>query len=174
MAYRRYRRRAPSTNYSAQPKYWETETPIGGSEGIRIADFVMKHFPQAGKLQTYNWLTGGGLSRGVTLHLDKMTGEELGDLKSVLVNAIDGEMSKRVAQAGRPVVGAAFQPAPAVAPPPAATCSGFSAPAGSAVAPSPAPAASPLAPSQPVSEPAHFKKLFEALRQKNAASAAVG
>jgi hypothetical protein len=147
MAYRRYRRRAPSTNYSAQPKYWETETPIGGPEGIRIADFVMKHFPQAGKVQTYNWLTSGGLSKGVTLHLDKMTAEELADLKSLLVNAIGGELDKRVATVGSASVNPALQP-------------------------SPAPTPSPVSASPAASDPDHFKKLFAALRQKQAARVA--
>ncbi|MGE5608189.1 MAG: hypothetical protein ACM359_02950 [Bacillota bacterium] len=142
MARRRYTRSVSAQPVRTRPAYWETETPTGGPQGIQIGNYVVKHYPSAGKVQTYNYFNGPryqGLSKGVTINLDLMTAEELEALRSLLNTAIDAEKQRRIAAA--PAQPAVSEPDPAQ-------------------------------PTQPASDPARFKSLLQAVLAKTRTAAA--
>ena len=98
--------------YRSEPRagYWTQEVPAGGPEGIKLGDYVVKHYRKAGKWQSFNWITGTsytGLSKGVTINLAKITEAELDSLRNLIIAAIDAEKSRRVASAS-------FVPEPSV------------------------------------------------------------
>jgi hypothetical protein len=140
---RRYYRRAAAEPRPATPAYWETETPTAGPQGVQIGNYVIKHYPGVGKIQSYNYFNGPryqGLSKGVTVNLDLMTAAELDALRDLFNAAIEAEKQRRIASAPAPV-GAAFQPDPAQ-------------------------------PAQPANNPAAFKALLASVLAKTAATMA--